>query len=284
MLAYRHAFHAGSHADVLKHLVLTLVLRHMNGKDKGYRFVDTHAGAGGYSLEGDYANKRAEHTQGIGRLWGRDDLPPAVADYVDRVRQFNGDGRLAQYPGSPGFAHLLLRPQDQMRLFELHPTDHRILASYLGSQPGVEVGMRDGFESLRRVLPPPTRRGVLLIDPPYELKADYPRVLAAVREALNLFADGTVIVWVPQLQLLEPTQLIDRLKPTAQQQAKKGWLHARLTVAPPAANGFGLLGSSVVVINPPHTLKATLHEVLPWLAKTLAQFDGARSVLESGGG
>lgn len=284
MLAYRHAFHAGNHADVLKHLVLTLVLRHMNGKDKGYRFVDTHAGAGGYSLKGEYANKRAEYEQGIGRLWGRDDLPPTVADYVELVRRFNDGDRLEQYPGSPGFAHLLLRPQDQMRLFELHPTDHRILASYLGDQPGVETAMSDGFEALRRVLPPPMRRGVLLIDPPYELKADYARVLTAVREALTLFADGTIVVWVPQLQLLEATQLIDRLKPTAQSQAKKGWLHARLTVAPPVANGFGLLGSSVVVINPPHTLKAALHETLPWLAKVLAQFDGARSTLESGGG
>ena len=283
MLAYRHAFHAGNHADVLKHLVLTLVLRHMNGKDKGYRFVDTHAGAGGYSLKGEYANKRAEYEQGIGRLWGRDDLPPTVADYVELVRRFNDGDRLEQYPGSPGFAHLLLRPQDQMRLFELHPTDHRILASYLGDQPGVETAMSDGFEALRRVLPPPTRRGVLLIDPPYELKADYARVLTAVRGALTLFADGTIVVWVPQLQLLEATQLIDRLKPTAQSQAKKGWLHARLTVAPPVGNGFGLLGSSVVVINPPHTLKAALHETLPWLAKALAQFDGARSTLEAGG-
>jgi 23S rRNA (adenine2030-N6)-methyltransferase len=170
-----------------------------------------------------------------------------------------------------------------MRLYELHPTDHRILASYLGDQLGVETSMSDGFEALRRVLPPPTRRGVLLIDPPYELKADYARVLVAVREALTLFADGTIIVWVPQLQLLEATRLIDRLKPTAQSQARKGWLHARLTVAPPVANGFGLLGSSVFVINPPHTLKAALHETLPWLAKMLAQFDGSRSTLEAGG-
>lgn len=277
---YRHGFHAGNHADVLKHLVLMLVLQHLNQKDKGYRVVDTHAGAGGYSLQGDYAHKRGEFEHGIARLWGRDDLPPAVADYVALVRQFNGGDRLEQYPGSPAFAHLLRRPQDQLHLYELHPTDHRILASYLGEEPGVQVAMSDGFAALKRELPPPTRRGLLLIDPPYEVKTDYPKVLAAVREALTRFADGTVIVWLPQLQLLEAAQLPQRLKAAAAP-AKKGWLHAQLTVAAPAPGGFGLLGSSVFVVNPPHTLKPALAAVLPWLAKALAQFDGAQSRLDS---
>src|SRR6476619_5633978 len=165
MLAYRHAFHAGNHADVLKHTVLTLVLRYMNQKDKPYRLVDTHAGAGGYSLEGRYAQKKGEYEQGIGRLWERDDLPPAVADYVDLVRRFNPDGGLAQYPGSPAFAQMVLRAQDQLRLFELHPTDHRILAAYLGEFKGAEVHRGDGFDGLKSMLPPPTRRGVVLIDP-----------------------------------------------------------------------------------------------------------------------
>jgi 23S rRNA (adenine2030-N6)-methyltransferase len=282
MLAYRHAFHAGNHADVLKHLVLTLVLRHFNLKDKGYRVIDTHAGAGGYSLEGEHAHKRDEFANGIARLWNRDDLPEPVADYVALVRQFNGSGRLTQYPGSPAFAHLLLRPQDQLRLFELHPTDHKILSSYLGEQPGVEVAMRDGFAALAAQLPPPTRRGLVLIDPPYELKTDYTRVLAAVREALTRFADGTVIVWLPQLQLLEAAKLPQRLKAAAAP-AKKGWLHARMTVARADARGFGMLGSSVFVINPPHTLAAVLKPVLPWLAGVLDQTGGSGSSgLESG--
>jgi 23S rRNA (adenine2030-N6)-methyltransferase len=281
MLAYRHAFHAGNHADVLKHLVLTLVLRHMNLKDKGYRLVDTHAGAGGYSLEGGYAHKRGEYEQGIARLWDRKDLPQPVADYVALVRQFNDGPQLRQYPGSPAFAHLLLRPQDQARLFELHPTDHKILASYLGDQPGVEVSMVDGFAALKKQLPPPTRRGVVLIDPPYELKTDYTKALGAVREALDHFADGTIIVWLPQLQLLEATQLPQRLKASAAP-AKKGWLHARLTVARADARGFGLMGSSVFVVNPPHTLQPALQDTLPWLADVLGQFDGAHATLETG--
>src|SRR6218665_4014805 len=132
MLAYRHAFHAGNHADVLKHTVLTRVLRYMNQKEKPYRLVDTHAGAGGYSLEGQYAQKKGEYLHGIAPLWDRDDLPEAVADYVALVKQFNPEGRMEQYPGSPAFGQMILRAQDQLRLFELHNTDHRILSSYLG--------------------------------------------------------------------------------------------------------------------------------------------------------
>ena len=272
MLAYRHAFHAGNHADVLKHLVLVAVLDHLAAKDKGYRIVDTHAGAGGYSLEGRYAQKRHEFDSGIGRLWPRDDLPAPVARYVELVRRFNGGATtLAQYPGSPALAQMLLRPQDQLRLYELHPTDHKILASFLGEQPGVEVRMADGFAALKSQLPPPTRRGVVLVDPPYESKADYARALAALREALTRFADAVVIVWLPQLQLLESRQLPQRLKAGAEALAKKGWLLARLTVADADARGFGLLGSSVFVANPPHTLHAELKSVLPWLAQALAQ-------------
>ena len=284
MLAYRHAFHAGNHADVLKHLVLTLVLRHMNLKDKGWRCVDTHAGAGGYSLEGDYAKKRGEFEQGIARLWNRSDLPAPLADYVALVRSFNGGSKLKQYPGSPALAQLLMRPQDQLRLFEMHPTDHKILVSFLGDAPGVEVRLADGFASLKSQLPPPTRRGVVLIDPSYELKSDYPRTLAALREALERFADAVVIVWLPQLQLLEATQLPQRLKAAAAAGAKKGWLHARLTVARADERGFGMLGSSVFVANPPHTLHGSLLPLLPWLAETLAQFDGATHRLEHGAG
>jgi 23S rRNA (adenine2030-N6)-methyltransferase len=282
MLAYRHAFHAGNHADVLKHLVLVEVLRHYNLKDKGWRLVDTHAGAGGYSLEGSPAHKRDEFVQGIGRLWGRKDLPPAVADYVGLVRAFNADGRLAQYPGSPAFAHMLRRPQDELRLFELHPTDHKILASYLGEEPGVQVRMAVGCGALKGQLPPPTRRGVVLIDPPYEIKTDYPRVLAAVREALQRFAECTVVVWMPQLQLLESVQLPQRLKAAAAP-AKKGWLLARLTVGTPDARGFGMFGSSVFVFNPPHTLAPVMGEVLPWLADALHQQVPGTWSLESEG-
>jgi 23S rRNA (adenine2030-N6)-methyltransferase len=280
MLAYRHAFHAGNHADVLKHTTLALVLRYMNLKDKGWRYVDTHAGAGGYSLQGEYAKKRAEFEQGIALLWDRSDLPEPVAELVRLVREFNGNKGLIQYPGSPAVAQALMRPQDQLRLYEMHPTDHKILASYLGDTPGVEVKLGDGYASLRSQLPPTTKRGVVLIDPPYEIKTDYVRVLTALREALERFPDCVVLLWLPQLQLVEAAQLPQRLKAAADSGAKKGWLHARLTVAQADERGFGMLGSSVFIANPPHTLHDEMQPVLPFLAQTLAQFDGARSALE----
>jgi 23S rRNA (adenine2030-N6)-methyltransferase len=276
MLAYRHAFHAGNHADVLKHTVLTLLLRYMNQKDKPYRLVDTHAGAGGYSLEGRYAQKKGEFEQGIGRLWERDDLPEAVADYVARVREFNPQGPLEQYPGSPAFAQMLLRSQDQLRLFELHPTDHRILESYLGSVKGAEVKNADGFEGLKSQLPPSTRRAVVLMDPSYEGHGDYSRVVASLRDALTRFADGVYMVWYPQVQKLEAAQLPRRLEALA----PKGWLHARLTVQEPDRQGFGLAGSGVFIINPPFTLHDQMLLVLPYLVDVLGQYDGANYLLE----
>ncbi len=276
MLAYRHAFHAGNHADVLKHVTLALVLRYMNGKDKPYRLVDTHAGAGGYSLEGPYAQKKGEFEQGIARLWTRDDLPEAVADYVALVRRFNPQGTLEQYPGSPAFAQMLLRAKDQLRLYELHPTDYRILASYLGAAKGAEVHHADGFEGLKGQLPPSTRRAVVLIDPSYEGHGDYARVIATLRDALQRFAEGVYMVWYPQVQKLEAAQLPRRLEALA----PKGWLHARLTVQRPDSQGFGLAGSGVFVINPPFTLHDQLAAVLPWLVEVLGQYDGANYLLE----
>jgi len=284
MLAYRHAFHAGNHADVLKHLVLAQVLLRMAAKDKPFSVIDTHAGAGGYSLESRYAQQNAEAATGIERLWSRDDLPAALAHYVGLVRTFNGDtGRLEQYPGSPAIANLLLRPTDPLHCFELHPTDERILRAYLGSRPHSKVTMGDGFAALAHELPPPSRRGVVLIDPPYELKADYTRTLAAVRDALTRFATGVVLVWVPQLVTVESRELPRRLLNAAASAhgATKGALHARLTVAEADARGFGLIGSSMVVINPPHGLADTLREVLPYLVKVLGQFDGASFLLDT---
>jgi 23S rRNA (adenine2030-N6)-methyltransferase len=276
MLAYRHAFHAGNHADVLKHIVLMLVLRHMNAKPKGYRFVDTHAGAGGYSLEGRYAQKKGEYERGIGRLWTRADLPPIVADYVELVRRFNPDGVLAQYPGSPALAQMLLRPQDQLRAFELHPTEQKILRTTLAATPGAIAYDGDGFAGLKSQLPPSSRRAAVLIDPSYEGNADYGKVVTTLREALARFAPGVYMVWHPLVSKLAAAGLPRRLEALA----PKGWLHARLTVQQPDAQGFGLAGSGVFVINPPHALAAQLQDVLPWLVDVLGQYDGAHFALD----
>jgi 23S rRNA (adenine2030-N6)-methyltransferase len=276
MLAYRHAFHAGNHADVLKHIVYLRVLRYMNQKDKPYRVIDTHAGAGGYSLEGRYAQKKNEFEEGIARLWTRDDLPEHVADYVEHVRRFNPDGKLHQYPGSPAFAHMLVRPTDQLRLFEKHPTDYRILASYLGDQKGVQVHDSDGFDGLKGQLPPPQRRSVVLMDPSYEGTGDYGRVVHSLRDAMQRFAEGVYCVWYPQVQKVEASELPRRL----QAMAPKGWLHVRLTVQEPDSQGFGLAGSGMFIFNPPYTLHDEMVELLPWLVDVLGQYDDANYLIE----
>ncbi|MEJ6003111.1 23S rRNA (adenine(2030)-N(6))-methyltransferase RlmJ [Paucibacter soli] len=280
MLAYRHAFHAGNHADVLKHLVLTQVLRYMGEKEKPYTLVDTHAGAGGYSIEGRYAQKKGEYSTGIARLYDAKDLPAPLANYVELVRQFNTDGQLRQYPGSPAIANLLMREQDRLRCYELHPTDFRILDTYLSTRPNTQVSDKDGFASLKGELPPPSRRGVVLMDPPYEIKTDYAKVLAALREGLQRFPDCVFMIWYPQLALLESTQLAQRLKASADAAAKKGWLHVRLTVDQPDERGFGMLGSGMFIANPPFTLHDDLQACLPYLVEKLGQYDGANFVLE----
>ncbi len=276
MLAYRHAFHAGNHADVLKHTVLMLVLRHMNAKPKLYRFVDTHAGAGGYSLEGRYAQKKGEYEGGIGKLWTRDDLPEVLRDYVELVRRFNPDGVLAQYPGSPAFAQMLLRPQDQLRAYELHPTEQKILRSTLLATPGATAYDGDGFEGLKSQVPPSSRRGVVLMDPSYEGNRDYGKVVATLREALARFAEGTYMVWYPQVSKVEAAQLPRRLEALA----PKSWLNVRLAVHQPDAQGFGLAGSGMFIVNPPHLLRAQIESVLPYLVESLGNYDGAHFAVD----
>ncbi len=280
MLAYRHAFHAGNHADVLKHAILVAVLHHLNAKDKAWRLVDTHAGAGAYALHGESAQKLGEYRQGIARLWQQASLPPLLADYLAQVRQFNPHEELTAYPGSPCLAKAMMRVQDQLRLYELHPADHALLAEAFADDKTVQVARADGFAGIKAQLPPPSRRGLLLMDPSYELKTDYAAVAAAAQEALTRFAEGMVMVWYPQIDAREAANLPVRLKAIANAQARKGWLHARLTVAEPNDRGFGMLGSGVFLINPPHTLRAQLREALPVLVKLLGQFAGASQRLE----
>ncbi len=278
MLSYRHAFHAGNHADVLKHLLLVQVLKHLDQKDKAWWYVDTHAGAGIYDLDSEYARKNAEHDSGIGRLWGRGDLPAAVADYVDLVRGLNPDGRLRLYPGSPWIACRLMRPQDRLRLFELHSTDVGLLRhsfAELGRQVRIEAA--DGFEGLKTVLPPPPRRGMTLIDPAYEVKTDYRQVIAALKAGMQRFATGIYAVWYPQLPRHEARELPERLKriPAAR------WLNVTLSVRTPSAEGYGMHGSGLFMVNPPWPLADALGEVLPWLTRVLGQDDTASYGLDA---
>jgi 23S rRNA (adenine2030-N6)-methyltransferase len=183
---------------------------------------------------------------------------------------------LAQYPGSPSLALQLLRPQDELRAFELHPTEQKILRATLAGQRRATVYDVDGFTGLRSQLPPPTRRGAVLVDPSYEGNADYAKVVATLRDALTRFADGIYVVWYPQVSKVEAAELPRRLAALA----PNGWLHARLTVQEPDARGFGLAGSGIFVLNPPHTLHSALASTLPYLVDVLGQYAGASFLID----
>jgi 23S rRNA (adenine2030-N6)-methyltransferase len=281
MLSYRHAFHAGNHADVLKHLVLKETLQYTTQKDKPFWYIDTHAGAGMYSLDKGYALQNAEFREGVERLWDAEDLPSSLQDYVSLIRELNPNGQLRFYPGSPVVAQQILRGEDRMRLFELHPNDGKLLRQTFltdtGANKQVMIEIQDGFAGLKASLPPPLRRAVVLIDPPYEEKGDYQRVVEAAKDSLQRFATGTYLIWYPLLQRPEPKQMLAKLKKLE----PRSWLQAELQVATPALGGFGMHGSGLFVINPPWTLPKILSEVLPSLVKILAQNEGAEYTLES---
>ena len=272
MLSYRHAFHAGNHADILKHSLLLAVLRYLNRKETAWWYVDSHAGAGMYDLDSDYAKKTAEFETGIGRLWRRDDLPAMLADYISLVRAVNPNGELRLCPGSPWLAYRLMRPIDQLRLFELHSSDGDLLQRTF-SEAGrhVKIRVEDGLDGLRSVLPPQPRRGLVLIDPSYEIKDDYRRVIEAVKDALKRFATGTYAIWHPLLQRDEALRLPDRLK----RLPVTNWLHATLTVHAPWADGYGMHGSGMFLINPPWGMAEQVRDLLPYLTDVLGQDEGA---------
>lgn len=281
MFSYRHAFHAGNHADVLKHAMLVHILDYLGRKDAPYWVIDTHAGAGLYSLDGDWAQQSAEYADGIARIWPRHDLPELLAQYVQALAPFNPDGKLRRYPGSPWLTLQALRDRDRLRLFELHPTETQVLQGNLERLERkqlrqVTLYAADGFDGLQALLPPPTRRGMTIIDPSYEDKRDYRRALDAVREGLKRFATGTFVVWYPLVQRREAMELPRQLS----RLPVDNWLNASLTVRKPAADGKGLHGSGMYVANPPWTLMASLRETLPWLARELAQDDRAGYTLD----
>lgn len=268
MLSYRHAFHAGNHADVLKHIVLIELLDYYNRKDKPWTYIDTHAGAGCYALDSEHAEKTAESVGGIGRLWEREDVPEQLAAYMKAVRQFNPHGRLLFYPGSPALAMTQARAQDRLRLFELHPTDYLSLQQTFSTEgERVQVRKADGFAGLRSLLPPPSRRAVVLIDPPYEVKDDYRHAVDTLRDAIRRFPNGTYALWYPLLARPEARLLPERLAALG----ADSWLDVRLAVKGAPRDGFGMFGSGLFVINPPWVLPQRLEAIMPWLADVLAE-------------
>jgi len=274
MLSYRHAFHAGNHADVLKHSVLTLVIEYLKQKEKPFWYIDTHAGAGIYSLDSSEAKKNAEFKTGIERLLDRrDELPELLQPYfatIDELRR----AVPGAYPGSPMFAEYLLREDDRLRLFELHPQDHELLKNNFAQDRRALVAQSDGFTGLKALLPPPPRRAVVLIDPPYELKEDYAHVVRALQDALQRFSNGTYIVWYPLLSRAESQRLPQKLSELAVPS-----LRVELKVENPKGE-FGMFGSGLFIVNPPWVLQDQLKILLPELQMLLGKTGEAEFLLE----
>jgi len=278
MLSYRHAFHAGNHADILKHFVLMQVISYMTQKDKPLWYLDTHAGAGMYALKQGFAAQNEEFQTGIAKLWQQKDLPVALANFVNFVKALNKPSNpkaaeLSIYPGSPCCANALMREHDKMRLFELHPSDFALLKKHFSQHRHVMCELRDGFVGLKALLPPASRRAVALIDPPYEIKQDYQKVVQVIEQSLQRFPTGTFIVWYPLLPRHEPLKMVQQLH----QLPMESWLDVRLQIRDEATNMFG---SGLFIVNPPWTLPKLLQEVMPYLVEKLGEDDGARFTLD----
>jgi 23S rRNA (adenine2030-N6)-methyltransferase len=320
MFSYRHAFHAGNHADVLKHTALIAIVKHLTQKDTALTVIDTHAGAGLYRLDGDYTETSGEAREGVLRLFSSPTTPPAqkiraldatktiadssfapaLEDYAALLRGLNpafaSSGMPADlkiYPGSPFIIQQFLGGRDKLKLFELHPTDFKSLTGNIAQLEAgrqVSVAREDGFEALKTFLPPPARRALVLCDPSYEMKSDYGRVSACMADALKRFATGTYAVWYPVIPRTEAHDLPRKLK-TLAVKAGRPWLNAVLTVkssklTTDEEGGVvrpGLPASGMFVINPPHTLAANLRAAMAQMVGLLGQDRHAGFVLDHGG-
>jgi 23S rRNA (adenine2030-N6)-methyltransferase len=267
MLSYLHSFHAGNHADVLKHLVLLGLLDRLAVKDKPLRYIETHAGAGGYDLRAREAQQNREFESGIAKLWSARKPPALVATLLTLVRTYNGDRlTLERYPGSPWLARSRLRKEDSAYLFELHPAEHRTLAQSFADDPRVTVQRADGLEGAIGLVPPPQRRGLVLVDPSYETKDEHRRVVDTVVKAHRRFATGVYAIWYPVIE----RRWVERFE-RALRATKIAPMDVYELCVAPDARGRGLTGSGMIVVNPPWKLREELAETLPWIASELAR-------------
>ncbi|MCH8537686.1 MAG: 23S rRNA (adenine(2030)-N(6))-methyltransferase RlmJ [Alkalimonas sp.] len=268
MLSYRHSFHAGNFADVLKHLVQVAIIDYLKKKDKPFCYHDTHSGAGLYSLESEHATKTGEFHSGIGQLFQQpvpEELEQSpAARYLSLIHQLNPEQDLLFYPGSPSIAVQLLRPQDQMQLTELHPTDFALLQQHLAGRKQCRIEKMDAWAGIKAMLPPLSKRGLVLIDPPYELKHEYDDVVQGLQLALKRFANGTYAIWYPVIEREAIERFVDKVAalPVADL--------LRVEWCPKAdSDGYGMTGSGMLVINPPYILAEQCRQFLPWLQQQL---------------
>ena len=275
MLSYRHSFHAGNHADVLKHTVQSLIIESLKEKEKPFLYLDTHAGAGRYQLSGEHAERTGEYLEGIARIWAQESVPEELKTYLEAVSALNPRGDLRFYPGSPLIAAHLLRDHDKLNISELHPSDFPLLRNEFSRDNRARVVREDGYQQLKSQLPPLSRRGFVLIDPPYELKSDYQAVVKGIQEGHRRFATGTYAVWYPVVL----RQQIKRMVKDFQATGIRKILQIELAVRPDS-DQRGMTASGMIVINPPWKLESQMKSVLPWLHKVLVPEGTGHTLVE----
>ncbi|OEC32633.1 23S rRNA (adenine2030-N6)-methyltransferase [Pseudomonas cuatrocienegasensis] len=266
---YRHAFHAGNHADVLKHYVLSRLIALLSRKEAAFAYLDSHAGIGLYDLRGDQASRTGEWLEGIARLWQATDVPDPLLDYLEVIRAMNPDGELRHYPGSPELARLLTREQDRLHLNEKHPEDGRLLKENMHGDRRVAVHLGEGWHVPRALLPTREKRALLLIDPPFEQVDEMERCAQSLSEAISRMRQAVVAIWYP---IKEPRQL-RRFYGDLQKSKAPKLLRVELYVHS-TDEAARLNGSGLVISNPPWGLEDELKQTLPWLAQLLGQTQG----------
>ena len=272
LLSYRHSFHAGNHADVVKHIVESLIISSLKNKDKPFVYHDTHSGVGRYDLTHEWSEKTGEYKQGIGRLW-QQDLPADLADYLATIEALNDNSELRYYPGSPRVARALLRPQDRMVLTELHPSDYPLLEQEFQRDRQVSIFKEDGFARLKASLPPQERRGLVLIDPPYELAKEYRDVVKAIAQSYKRWATGIYAIWYPVVNRCDIEDMIEGLEALGIRRI----LQIELGVSPDTSER-GMTASGMIVINPPWKLASQMEAILPILKEKIAPVTGHHKV------
>jgi 23S rRNA (adenine2030-N6)-methyltransferase len=273
---YRHAYHAGNHADVLKHIALTRVIAHLKRKPKPFRIIDAHAGIGAYDLHGIEAGKTGEWDGGIGKLVKplAPEVEALIAPYREVIAELNPAGGFTYYPGSPELVARLTRPEDRLLLNELHPDDHaRLLARYRGNSR-IKVTQIDAMACVKSSLPPPERRGLVLIDPPYESKDEAQRSITMLQEGLRRFASGIFMLWYP----LKADETARTVRESAQALGCKATLQVELRIRE-AFSGGGLAGSGLVIANTPWQLDTELDVITSALAQRLGLGDWGQATV-----
>ncbi|MBP8236829.1 MAG: 23S rRNA (adenine(2030)-N(6))-methyltransferase RlmJ [Pseudomonas sp.] len=266
---YRHAFHAGNHADVLKHYVLSRLIALLSRKEAPFAYLDSHAGIGLYDLHGDQASRTGEWLEGIARLWQSSDVPDPLLDYLEVIRAMNPDGELRHYPGSPELARLLTREQDRLHLNEKHPEDGRLLKENMHGDRRVAVHLGEGWYVPRALLPTREKRALLLIDPPFEQVDEMERCAQSLSEAISRMRQAVVAIWYP----IKDLRQLNRFYRDLQKSKVPKLLRVELYVHP-TDEAARLNGSGLVISNPPWGLEDELKQILPWLADLLGQSQG----------